>query len=87
MKSLMTLALLLCLSSTAMTWVYHGRVVDRIDKIERDITAVSIKTTWCSGGQDHCVETVQQIGETPEETAERHKENVEAAQKIFPPDC
>lgn len=77
------------LGSTAFNWVYHLRVVDRLDRIESKQKKENLEmltTTWLSGGQRRTWTSTQREGETIDDLAVRHAEEVAALQVRFPPD-
>lgn len=84
-------AISLCLVSTVTTLIYHQRVLDRIQSVERDIQQQQeedkmLTTTWMSGGDEVACSTPRLDGEAADVWANRHKVAVDACKEVFPKD-
>ncbi len=74
------------LGTAAYNWIYHVRVMDRLELIFDQEDLKVLKTTWKSGGDTVSWTTTQGSNESITELAVRHKAGVVELKLTFPVD-
>lgn len=90
MRTITTLAVVSCLSTSILCVVYHQRALDRLSKIEARLEQQGqqrmVASTWTSGGVSRTVTSTRAADETFDQLLKRHKAEVAAAMVEFPKD-
>lgn len=88
MRTLTAIAVVSCLSTSVLCVVYHQRALDRLARIEQRLeheAAMTLSSSWSSGGTTVTVTTTRTDAESDEQFVQRHKTAVAVAKIAFPP--